>query len=244
MANEPEESIPIPEWVVTFGDMMSLLLTFFIMLFSMSEMREEDQYQAMLDALRQRFGHDASILALVPGDSRPKNSALAKLASLGRAKRKDTMKGGAKVKAPVGDYRRTDGDPDPKNPTIGGELLFDYGISQLTDEQKRKLNIIAESIGGMAQKIRISGHTSRQPLPEDSPFADLRALAADRCRNVHEHLVKMGIKPERLVWVVAGDTDPKHLDPDPMLQQENNRVTIHILAEYVKVSSGPSDRGG
>ena len=47
-----------------------------------------------------------------------------------------------------------------------------------------------------------------------------------------------------LVWVVAGDTDPKHIDPDPMLQQENNRVTIHTLAEYVKVPSGPSDRGG
>ncbi|MGI9443328.1 MAG: flagellar motor protein MotB [Rubripirellula sp.] len=35
MNDEPEE-MGIPEWVVTFGDMMSLLLTFFIMLVSLS----------------------------------------------------------------------------------------------------------------------------------------------------------------------------------------------------------------
>jgi chemotaxis protein MotB len=35
MNDEPEE-MEIPEWVVTFGDMMSLLLTFFIMLVSLS----------------------------------------------------------------------------------------------------------------------------------------------------------------------------------------------------------------
>ena len=48
----------VPEWVVTFGDMMSLLLTFFIMLVSMSEVKEQERYQAMVDSIRQRFGHD------------------------------------------------------------------------------------------------------------------------------------------------------------------------------------------
>ena len=39
---EPEDEAPgVPEWVVTYGDMMSLLLTFFIMLVSMSELKEE-----------------------------------------------------------------------------------------------------------------------------------------------------------------------------------------------------------
>ena len=61
MAAEPEDDGGgIPEWVVTFGDMMSLLLTFFIMLFSMSEIKEEQQYQAMLDALHQQFGQSSA----------------------------------------------------------------------------------------------------------------------------------------------------------------------------------------
>ena len=41
MLIEEEPSAGVPEWVVTFGDMMSLLLTFFIMLVSMSEIRQD-----------------------------------------------------------------------------------------------------------------------------------------------------------------------------------------------------------
>ena len=41
MSQPEEDSVPgVPEWVVTYGDMMSLLLTFFIMLVSMSQLKE------------------------------------------------------------------------------------------------------------------------------------------------------------------------------------------------------------
>ena len=68
MAIAEEEKAGVPEWVVTFGDMMSLLLTFFIMLVSMSEIKEEKRYQAMVESLRKRFGHDTTIMALIPGE--------------------------------------------------------------------------------------------------------------------------------------------------------------------------------
>ena len=38
----------VPEWVVTYGDMMSLLLTFFIMLVSLSEVVADQKYRAIL----------------------------------------------------------------------------------------------------------------------------------------------------------------------------------------------------
>ena len=37
MAFQEDPPAGVPEWLVTFGDMMSLLLTFFIMLVSLSE---------------------------------------------------------------------------------------------------------------------------------------------------------------------------------------------------------------
>ena len=46
----------VPEWVVTYGDMMSLLLTFFIMLVSMSQLKEEGKNRAAMNAMQQRFG--------------------------------------------------------------------------------------------------------------------------------------------------------------------------------------------
>ena len=44
MIDEDDPPIAIPEWVVTFGNLMSLLLTFFIMLVSLSEMKSEEKY--------------------------------------------------------------------------------------------------------------------------------------------------------------------------------------------------------
>lgn len=54
-----EEEAPVeegaPEWMVTFGDMMSLLLTFFIMLLSMSHM-DMVKYRQVAESLNGSFG--------------------------------------------------------------------------------------------------------------------------------------------------------------------------------------------
>ena len=47
MAIEEDPPAGVPEWVVTYGDMMSLLLTFFIMLVSMSKIKEEGTMRAL-----------------------------------------------------------------------------------------------------------------------------------------------------------------------------------------------------
>ena len=104
MAIEPEESFGTPEWVVTFGDMMSLLLTFFIMLISLSEVKQEEKFQALVESFHRQFGHDSTISSTIPGNFKPRNSPLAKLATMGRARRFNIMKGGVKTPAPVGDH--------------------------------------------------------------------------------------------------------------------------------------------
>jgi len=55
------ESVPeeveegAPAWVLTFGDLMSLLLTFFILLFSMSSV-ESEKFKAAAQSLQEAFG--------------------------------------------------------------------------------------------------------------------------------------------------------------------------------------------
>jgi len=98
---EDDDGGGVPEWVVTFGDMMSLLLTFFIMLVSLSEIKEEEKYQAMLESMTQRFGYASSEVSLAPGTAKPRNAAVSKLASAGRAMRLNTMRGGDRVQAPI-----------------------------------------------------------------------------------------------------------------------------------------------
>ena len=53
MASKKKKERPIivvtgaPEWMVTFGDLMSLLLVFFVLLFSVSEVKDEKIYDVI-----------------------------------------------------------------------------------------------------------------------------------------------------------------------------------------------------
>lgn len=91
MSDEPEEvlhappppddggGMPVeegaPTWVVTFGDMMSLLLTFFILMFSMSEVKQE-RFLLAAQSLREAMGSTAEVptdtpLGLMPDEVDP-----------------------------------------------------------------------------------------------------------------------------------------------------------------------------
>ena len=238
---EEEQGAGIPEWVVTFGDMMSLLLTFFIMLFSMSEIKEEQLYQAVLDALHKRFGFEASTMSMIPGDIKPRNSALAKMASLGRARRANTMNGGDKVRAPVGEHPRVRTIRNGEQVTIGGVIYLRAGTWELTAENHRTLRAIAREIGGKPQKIEIRGHTSTQPLAADSPFKDHWELAHARCRQVMDFLVKIGMDAKRMRMVAAADNEAVHIGSDPLLQKRNSRVEIFLLNELVRDLEGTAE---
>lgn len=229
------------EWVVTFGDMMSLLLTFFIMLVSMSEIREEERYQLMVEALRKRFGHESSVVSMVPGPTSPRNSPVEKLASMGRARRVDTMRGGDRVRAPVGQYPRVRAIRTADQRTLGCEIVFPQAEWKLSEENRRVLQATAQELGGKPQKIEIRGHTSTAPLPEDSPFRSHWDLAYARCVATTEYLVKLGIDSRRVRIAVAADKEPKHISPDPLLRRQNPRVEVFMLDELVKDFEGTID---
>lgn len=57
--SQPEGEEGAPSWTVTFGDMMSLLLTFFILLFSMSELKI-DRFLLASQSLREAMGGTAT----------------------------------------------------------------------------------------------------------------------------------------------------------------------------------------
>ena len=68
----PDESPPCeegaPGWVVTFGDMMSLLLTFFILLLSFATM-EKIKYKVLAGSIQTAFG----VQEVSPSFTRPQS---------------------------------------------------------------------------------------------------------------------------------------------------------------------------
>jgi len=241
--NEEDDGGGIPEWVVTFGDMMSLLLTFFIMLVSLSEMKEEEKFQAMVDSIRQQFGHESAQLAIVPGNMQPRNSALAHLATMGRASKFDTHRGGDKVKAPVGDHPRVRIIRPGSKTTIGTVVAFDEHSAEMLEAQQTELVGHVEHFGGKPQKIEVRGHTSLRPLDDASAYQSQWELAFRRCQAVQQVLVEQGIEPARLRLSVAGPNEPLHAGTDPLLLKQNPRVEVFLLDEYVDDLRGDPGEG-
>ncbi|MBC8354147.1 MAG: OmpA family protein [Planctomycetes bacterium] len=242
MAAEEEEEMGIPEWVVTFGDMMSLLLTFFIMLVSLSEMKEEEKYQALVESMKQQFGYSKAQSSLIPGDLRPRNSALSKTATMGRAKRLDTMQGGDKVQAPVGERPRVVIVRPGTKTGIGTVIYFDEGSAELTTEHDRVLSQQGDVMQGKSQKIEVRGHTSHKPVSPGSGFKDNWGLAYQRSRNVMQYLVQeLNIDARRIRMSVAGPHEPAHIGTDNEKLKQNPRVEVYMLDEVISDSVGTKE---
>ena len=157
---EDDPPIGIPEWVVTFGDMMSLLLTFFIMLVSMSEMKQDNKYQAMVESMQRQFGHQLMPDSTSPGDHKSQTSAFRVLSTTGRAKKKDTHNGGVDTKAPVGEEERVRIVRPGGNTAIGTVVFFNDGSLELNDDAKAALDEQSKLLSGKPQKIEVRGHTA------------------------------------------------------------------------------------
>ena len=56
MARKKQEEEGGGSWMDTYGDLVTLLLTFFVMLYSMASV-EEDKWAALVKAFNNRFGN-------------------------------------------------------------------------------------------------------------------------------------------------------------------------------------------
>ncbi|REJ70289.1 MAG: flagellar motor protein MotB [Planctomycetota bacterium] len=234
MMEEEDSGGGIPEWVVTFGDMMSLLLTFFIMLVSLSEIKQEELFQAMVESMRQQFGHDTSSASLSPGKIRPRTAKLMQLASMGRAMRANIMQGGNKVKAPVGDEYKVENPRPGQRSTVGTVVYFDHGRNELTNKHKQQLLSARPQLGDKPQRIEVRGHTSRRPLADSSGELWDRDLAYARARAVADYLDEIGIKRSRIRIAVSGQHEPITDAVQPQALDKNDRVEVFLLDEIAE----------
>jgi chemotaxis protein MotB len=232
MAVEEDPPPAVPEWVVSFGDMMSLLLTFFIMLVSMSEIKkDDDKFQAMIDSLRAKFGDDFEKLRLAVGTGIPSSTKPAKTTTKRYNKWDNSQNFGAKAAASPGDKPTVRNIRPGAQIVVGGPLFFEEVSDELTDTDREQLERIAEELKGKPQKIEIRGHTSRRPLPEGSAFRDHWDLAYARCRKTMKALIELGIDARRIRMGVAAGNEPLHFGGDPLLLKENSRVEVMMLGE-------------
>jgi chemotaxis protein MotB len=216
-----------PEWAVTFGDLMSLLLTFFILLVSMSEIKKNDRFQGIADSIQQQFGRDA--LGGLAGGLRPRNSEIASFAVTGRELRKKYLAEDAPPE-PDGTTPRVQLIRAGERTTIGTVIYFDGDATALSPENGADLRSIAGELRGKPQMIEVRAHPGRRPPQPTENIRDHWDLAYERCRQTQAYLVtELRIDPARIRLSVAPSGEAASSVPEQ--RRDQPRVEVFLLEE-------------
>ena len=234
---EEDDPPGVPEWVVTYGDMMSLLLTFFIMLVSLSEIVNDEKYRAVLESIQKYTGYRTGPIS-PPGKYFPMNSLVAQMSKLGSFT--DTLergRGGIKTRGIEGNdvrvYRAREGVPVK----VGESLHYNQTEIDLNPQRKKKLDQIILDLAGKPNKIELRSHTSIKPLPADSPIQDKLVLTYDRGRQVMLYLIQKGIAPKRIRITAAADYELHHKTGDEKSEQMD-RLEVLLLDAFADGALG------
>lgn len=239
MPIEEDPPATAPAWIVTYGDMMSLLLTFFILLVSMSEVRSDNgRLRAMMDALHSAFGPDSARYG-APGSAFQASSLVDKINSLGTFSNAGMKKSNLNSGGPGGPYMTVEKLRDGSLVTLGGPVAFGDFSAALSPELQHDLDIIAEVIWNKPLRIEVRGHASPEPIPESSPYRDPFDLSFARALAVSRYLISHGIAPHRLLVSSAGDTEPRRLTRGK--QATNHRVDVFLRDAYIGPGNAARD---
>lgn len=225
-----ENPAPPTEWLVTFADMMSLLLTFFILLVSLNELKQEkrsDQYQAMLNSLRHRFGETRANAPATPREERkpaPPDAA--------RARRRHTLQSGPALRVVDGADLAHSTDATTEQWSTRGTLWFAPNSDQLSPGEREPLRRIVSLVESKPQKIEIRGYTSVDSHPGDATFRDPWDLAYQRARYVADRLIELGVKSRRLRLGIAVASESNQNPVDASGSRPHDRVEVLLLNEF------------
>lgn len=239
MARKKEDApAGAPDWMVTYGDIMTLLLCFFVILVSMSEMKQDQRFQQVMESLRRAFGGYHGSVGAVPIENTPTNSLIAKLLELDIPQNKK-KKGDSDEEGIHGKKFRVTNVRDGLEVVIGGRITFPRFSATLKPEGRDLIAKAAQRLRGYNTKILIRGHTTHERLPEDALYDDLRDLSYARARAVATELEENGVRRIRLVLSALGDTEP--LARQAYTEERralNRRVELLVTEELIEDFAG------
>lgn len=198
-----------PAWLITYGDMATLLLVFFVFLFSVSEIKEH-KFKAAAGSLRASMGIRPRRGSVV--ESRPP-------LDVRRRERRQKERLGLPGKS---EYVLVAA--RGKRVAFGGRIIFDRGSADITVKAKEELRRLADGIRGLPNLVEVRGHAERDEHAQAGAKDDLE-LSLARAANVLRFLVEDGgLARRRLRVVGAGSEDPVRAGPDI-----NRRVEILVV---------------
>ena len=228
--DEPKKVDPgAPKWVVTFGDLMSLLLCFFVLLLSFSNM-DRQKYKQVAGSLEKAFGVQRKLkvmdipkgMKMIAKDFDQEIIATRIKEDLGREIDELIQDQLSELK----DQISVDAEGNEVIIRLMGESTFDSGKAEIRPELKPLLTKVAEALSTSQGDIIVAGHTDNVPILR-GPFKTNLRLSAARAAAVAEFFVSESrIDPKRISTMGFGEFRPIDTNDTASGRQKNRRVEI------------------
>jgi chemotaxis protein MotB len=223
--------------MTTYGDMMTLLLCFFVLIVSFSEIKKEDQYQAVVLEIKQAFGMMGGG-GKIPITDDPALSLIERLDALRLKQEKVPNRSNTKDPGQRGREPQVTKVREGMMISTGGRITFEPGSADLSEEAKESLRQLAEVFKGWENLVELRGHAASLELPAGGGggrYEDLWQLSFARSKAVFDYLtVDMEIDPDR--FRLTGNADREPLDAraaDSDDAEVNRRVEV-LVSESLK----------
>lgn len=255
---EKKESAGVPAWVMTFADLMTLLMCFFVLLLAFSEM-DAAKFKQLSGSMKDAFGVQAevevrtipkgtSVVAQEFSPGKPDPTAMndirqftidsnkSTLDLLDRREKdiEDTEEHAKRIRAAL-KYEIANGDVAVQ--TEGAKVIiqilenasFDSGFADVKTQFLPVLDKIASLIDNNSGMVTVSGHTDNVPI-RNSRFRSNWELSTSRAVSVAHQLLKTApVNPNRFVVSGHADTRPTADNDSAENRAKNRRVDISIV---------------
>ncbi|WP_024621260.1 OmpA/MotB family protein [Metaclostridioides mangenotii] len=233
--NKKKTSVNLDAWLPTYADTVTLLLTFFVLLYSMASV-DNEKFNDVNNALKGQF----------QGQGVMNGSA-----SLGDKEALEGFITNESQKAQVQEQlqkeineKELDGSIKLKNDERGillemeDSILFDSGKTDLRSDSKDMLKEVHEMIKDMKNQIVIEGHTDNVPVGSRTSETNWE-LSANRAVSVVRYFVEeRGMSPNLFSATGYGEYKPIQVNDSSDHRSENRRVNILITT----LQEGKSER--
>ncbi|MEO8315527.1 MAG: flagellar motor protein MotD [Pseudomonadota bacterium] len=219
-------------WAIPYGDLVTLLLAFFVVMYSISSVNE-GKYRVVADSLNAAFkGPPTTTQPIQVGDKAATTVAApivqlqpdVKTMALRQLAQRATEALSPLIMQGLVDVQAGDGFVEI---AIRSDLLFASGAAKLAGEAQTAMRMLGEALKAFPNSIRVEGHTDNIPV-SGGAFASNWELSAARAASVVHMLVDGGVDPRRLSVVAFGEYRPVLPNTTPDGRTANRRVVLTI----------------
>ena len=222
------------EWLTTYGDMITLMLCFFVMLYNPTE--ADPVQMAMMTASLQTDSVSGGMSA-TSGRLADLGNSINSLPSLEKGKNLGTAKKKAvSLFAPDRKSTRITITSDERGLviTLAADAFFAENSAELNIEETRDTLLRISQFLSMPElagrKFRIEGHTD-STTADSTKWPSNWELSSARAVNVLHYLSDFGINESQFSVAGYADNQPRHSNDTPDGRAYNRRVDIIILDE-------------